>query len=124
MRLPKQELMTTGFVLTMLIHRFRLETMDTTYELNGMSFVWDEDKARANIARHDVSFEEAASAFFDPLFRIGDAGVEEEARDALIGFSEKQRLLYIVHILIEEESIRLISARKATSEEQRRYDDQ
>jgi hypothetical protein len=96
--------------------------MDTVLDLNGTSFVWDEDKARANVAKHDVSFEEAATAFFDPLFRVEDANVEEEARDALIGFSENQRLLYVVHIQFRDETIRIISARKTTSEERRRYD--
>jgi len=98
--------------------------VDTAYELNGTRFVWDEDKARANVAKHRVSFEDVATAFFDPLLRIEDASVDEEARDALIGFDEKQRLLYVVHIEVEDEHIRIISARRATSEERRRYDNQ
>ena len=96
--------------------------MDMTFELNGTTFVWDDNKAHANVAKHEVSFEAAATAFFDPLFRLEDASANDEERDSLIGFDEYQRLLYVVHIQIEDSGIRIISARKATREERRRYD--
>jgi uncharacterized DUF497 family protein len=96
--------------------------MDTTYETQGTSFVWDEDKARSNLAKQNVSFEAAATVFFDPFLRIEDASRDEEERDAAIGFDEIQRLLYVVHIEVEDEYIRIISARPATSEERRSYD--
>ena len=41
--------------------------MDVTYRLQGVTFEWDEDKARANVEKHGVTFEEAAEAFFDPF---------------------------------------------------------
>jgi uncharacterized DUF497 family protein len=69
-----------------------------------------------------VSFEAAATVFFDPFLRIEDASRDEEERDAAIGFDEIQRLLYVVHIEVEDEYIRIISARPATSEERRSYD--
>ncbi|MDQ5886935.1 MAG: uncharacterized protein QG667_221, partial [Pseudomonadota bacterium] len=48
--------------------------MDIHYELNGLSFVWNAAKAANNRKKHDgVSFEQAASVFFDPLFRLLDA---------------------------------------------------
>jgi hypothetical protein len=96
--------------------------MDRAYTVHGTSFAWDEDKARRNLARHGVSFETAATVFFDPFLRLEDASRNAEERDAAIGFDAIQRLLYVVHIEIEGESIRIISARTATSEEQRRYD--
>ena len=90
--------------------------MDTTYELHSTSFVWDHDKARSNLAKHGVSFKAAATAFFDPFLRLEDARRNEEARDAAIGFDENERLLYVVHIGVEDEYLRIISARRATSE--------
>ena len=96
--------------------------MDMTFELNGTTFVWDSKKAHSNLAKHEVSFEAAATAFFDPFFRLEDASDNDEVRDALIGFDAYQRLLYVVNIQIEESGIRIISARKATREERRRYD--
>ncbi len=96
--------------------------MYTEYELNGTTFIWDENKAHTNLAKPEVSFEAAATAFFDPFFRIDDASGNDEARHAVIGFDERGRLLYVVHIEVEESGIRIISARKATREERQRYD--
>ena len=109
-------------VLTLSIHMPIISRMDTTYELNGIEFCWDARKARTNIIKHNVSFELAATVFFDPFFRLVDASVTDEARDAVIGFDESQRLLYVVHIEVDEAGIRIISARKATAEERRTYD--
>lgn len=96
--------------------------MDSTYELYGTSFVWDEDKARANVAKHGVSFGAAASVFFDPLLRIVDASRNDEARLAAIGFDDHARLLYVVYAEVEDERLRIVSARPATREERQRYD--
>ena len=97
--------------------------MDVRYELNGTAFVWDEEKARINIATHDgITFERAAEVFFDPFFRQVDATRNEEARDAVIGFDTLGRLLFVVHIEVEDEYIRIISARKATPQERKDYD--
>jgi uncharacterized protein len=59
--------------------------------------------------------------FFDPFFRLVDASRNEEARDAVIGYDTLGRMLFVVHI-VEEESIRIISARKATPQECKEYD--
>lgn len=96
--------------------------MDSTHELFGTRFVWDQDKARADIAKHGVSFEAAASAFFDPFVCIVDASRNDEARCAAIGFDEHARLLYVVHVEVEDEHLRIVSARPATREERQRYD--
>ena len=72
--------------------------MDIHYRLNGTDFVWDERKAASNRHKHDgVTFEQAATVFFDPLFRLVDAERNDEARDAIIGFDEAGRLLFVVH---------------------------
>lgn len=97
--------------------------MDTHYELNGTSFRWNAAKATANLRKHEgVSFEEAAWVFFDPFFRLVDASRNDESRHAVIGYGQQGRLLYVVHIEVDREFIRIISARKATREERERYD--
>ena len=97
--------------------------MDSRYEKNGISFVWNARKASANPKKHDsVTIEQATEAFFDPLFKLVDAVRNEEARDAVIGYDESRRLLFVVHIELENDIIRLISAPKATVAERNNYD--
>jgi len=94
--------------------------MDVNYRLNGTDFVWDARKAAGNPGKHDgITFEQAASVFFDPLFRLVDAERNGEARDAVIGFDATGRLLFVVHIQFEDAFIRIISARKASQDERR-----
>ena len=97
--------------------------MDFHYHLNGCDFVWNPRKAAGNPGKHDgVTFEQATSVFFDPLFRLVDAGRNDEARDAIIGFDAQGRLLFVVHIQFEEAHIRIISARKATPHERQDHE--
>jgi uncharacterized protein len=70
-----------------------------------------------------VKFETACQVFFDPFIRIEDATVDEESRDAAIGLTEDWDLLFVVHLLREGETIRIVSARLATAQEQRAYED-
>jgi uncharacterized DUF497 family protein len=88
-----------------------------------MHFEWDPEKARANVAKHGVSFEEAMRAFLDPLsVTILDPDHSEgEDRFVLIGQSPAGRLLVVVHT-DRGTSIRLISARRATRRERRTYE--
>ena len=97
--------------------------MRVTYRLYGVQFEWDRDKAKANLAKHAVSFEQACEVFFDPFVRLVDATDQGEARDAAIGYTEESRLLFVVHVIRHEESIRIISARQATSQERKRYEE-
>jgi uncharacterized DUF497 family protein len=88
-----------------------------------VDFSWDERKAASNLRKHGVSFDEAATVFADPLaLAIGDA-VEPE-RTLLLGASNRQRLLLVVHVELDESTIRIISARRATSHERRRYEEE
>ena len=98
--------------------------MDKHYTLNGIAFVWDQDKAAKNTVKHDgVSFEQAAQAFFDPFLRVMDASRNNEDRDAVIGMDKQWNLLFVVHLLIEKNDvIRIISARKATRTERGFYE--
>lgn len=95
--------------------------MDIHFVLNGESFVWNEDKAEKNWSKHGVRFEEAATVFFDPLFVLTDAARNSESRQAAIGFDASGRLLYVVHIEIEDIAIRIISARRAEPKEEINY---
>ncbi len=97
--------------------------MDIRFELNGNLFVWDAAKAEANLAKHGVRFEEAASVFADPLFVLVDASRRNEAREAVIGFDSTGRLLYVVHIEVDATYICIISARRAEPIEERIYAD-
>jgi uncharacterized protein len=97
--------------------------MDIHYELNGLKFLWNAEKAKINISKHDgVSFEQAATVFFDPFFCLVDASRNNEARDAILGYDNTGRLLFVVHIEYDNEAIVIISARKATLEERKKYD--
>jgi uncharacterized protein len=97
--------------------------MNVRYELNGATFVWDDEKARVNVIQHDgITFEQSVEVFFDPLFRLVDASRNDQAREAVIGYDTKGRLLFVVHIEFESEFIRIISARKATAQERKDHD--
>jgi uncharacterized DUF497 family protein len=96
--------------------------MDEQFELHKINFVWDRRKLKLNLAKHHISFEQAAEAFFDPFIKIVDASRNHEMRDAIIGMDKQWNLLYIVHIAFEEDQIRIISARKVTRSEKDFYE--
>jgi uncharacterized DUF497 family protein len=97
--------------------------MNVYFVLNGVTFVWNDGKARLNPEKHDgVTFSQAAEAFFDPFLVVVDASRNEEARDAVIGFDRRLKLLYVVYIERENETIRIISARRATRQEREYYE--
>ncbi|WP_309742848.1 MULTISPECIES: BrnT family toxin [unclassified Chamaesiphon] len=97
--------------------------MNVYYSLNGITFLWDDEKARINPINHDgITFQQAAEALFDPFMIIVDASRNDEARDAAIGLDTRWNLLYVVHIEQEEDSIRIISARRATRQERADYE--
>jgi uncharacterized DUF497 family protein len=86
-----------------------------------VQFVWDARKASANQKKHGVSFDEAATAFEDKLGAYYPDSLHSE-RFVLIGYSKRQKLLYVVHAEVKSETIRIISARKATKHEKTRYE--
>jgi uncharacterized protein len=97
--------------------------MNVYFALNGINFVWDDEKARNNPLKHDgITFQQAAEAFFDPFIIIVDASRNEEARDAVIGLDARWNLLFVVHIEREKNVIRIISARRATRQERAEYE--
>lgn len=86
-----------------------------------MRFTWDKRKAASNLRKHGVSFEEAATAFDDDLAAYYPDSLHAD-RFILIGYSRRQRLLYVVHAEVQPDAIRIISARRATSHEKAHYD--
>ncbi|MBL8089277.1 MAG: BrnT family toxin [Anaerolineales bacterium] len=97
--------------------------MNITYQLQGMVFEWDENKAQSNLQKHSVTFEEAAEVFFDPFYQTGDASVDEgEERDFIIGYTFSQRLLLAVYTERNDRT-RIISARLATRAERKVYEE-
>ena len=92
-----------------------------------MEFIWDHKKAAANKKKHGISFEEAQTCFFDPLHVVmadPDHSEPDEDRMLLLGMSAKNRTLVVAHVEFEEENtIRIISARKATKKERKQYEE-
>ncbi len=89
-----------------------------------MRFVWDPQKATANLKKHGVSFEEAATTFRDPLStttRDPDHSVGED-RFITFGVSSRGRLVVVSHTE-KEEVLRIISARLAMRAERRIYEE-
>ena len=89
-----------------------------------LTFEWNKRKAAENKKKHGISFEEAQSAFLDENARVmpDPDHSDEENRFILLGLSIGLRLLIVCHCYREDdEVIRLISARKANTTEQRQY---
>jgi uncharacterized DUF497 family protein len=94
--------------------------------MDGLKFEWDRRKESANLKKHGISFAEAKTAFFDENARvIADPDhSDEEYRFILLGLSSQLRLLVVCHCYREDQdTIRIISARKANRSERREYED-
>lgn len=92
--------------------------------MSSLRFEWDPRKAAANRQKHGVSFEDAQSVFSDERARLIDDPdhSEDEDRFLLLGLSSSLRLLVVAHCYrVEGNVIRIISARKATRDEQDYY---
>ncbi len=89
----------------------------------SLTFEWDEKKADENLRKHGVGFEEAKTVFNDPFsVTINDPDhSSDEQRYIDIGLSSKARLI-VVSYCERDETIRIISSRKATRKEQREYE--
>ncbi len=94
--------------------------------MDGIYFEWDENKNAKNKAKHRVSFEEAETVFYDEnAVLIPDPDHSEvEERFILLGFSAMARLLLVCHCYRGADNvIRIISARRATAQEARQYNE-
>lgn len=90
----------------------------------AMLFEWDPGKAQRNMRVHAVSFDEASTAFHDPLSSTIEDPLHSEAEEryVLLGRSHRGRLLVVIHTE-RGERIRLISARLATNRERKQYEE-
>lgn len=89
-----------------------------------IQFEWDFNKARINLKKHGISFEEAQSIFYDDfaLEFFDETHSEDEDRFLLLGMSIHARVLLVCHCVRSSgEIIRIISARKATERESDLY---
>jgi hypothetical protein len=89
-----------------------------------VTYEWSAAKARANVQKHGVSFEEASSIFLDPfaLTFFDPDHSAEEAREITIGHSSQYGVLFVAHCQRGEHT-RIISARKATKRERKQYEE-
>jgi uncharacterized DUF497 family protein len=90
-----------------------------------MKFEWDPKKAVKNFKKHQVSFEEAATVFGDPLCTTvfdPDHSTDEEERYLTVGVSNRDRYLIISHSE-PGDRVRVISARKLTPAEREAYEE-
>lgn len=95
-----------------------------TYDVHMIKFEWNRAKAASNLEKHGVSFEEAQSVFYDEfaIQFFDEGGSESEDRFLMLGMSNEARLLLVCHCERHGgETIRIISARKATSNERKHY---
>ncbi len=92
--------------------------------MNKITFEWDDKKAKSNLKKHGIAFEEAQSVFYDDqaIQFWDEKNSKKEDRFLMLGLSNKFRILLVVHCFRESEStIRIISARKATKNEMKEY---
>lgn len=89
-----------------------------------VQFEWSARKAAANLRKHGVSFDEAASVFYDPLSATGDDPDHslDQRRFVTFGMSSSGRLLVVAHIE-HQDATRIITARLATRAERKLYEE-
>ena len=98
--------------------------MDVKYTFHNIAFEWDSEKAAINLSKHNVTFELACEAFFDPFVcYLDDEIVGTELRERIVGLTTTWLLLYIVYVM-RDDIIRIISARLVTSTERETYENQ
>lgn len=92
-----------------------------------MLFIWDPEKARANIKKYGISFDLAVTIFQDPLhLSVLDGKDRGEERWVTIGVAGDSQTLVVVHLYREianNEVVRIISARRATKKEKKQYEE-
>lgn len=88
-----------------------------------MDIEFDPRKAASNLKKHGVSFDDAATALLDPMaLAREDDDAQGEARFVAVGMSGAGHLITVCYTLRDEETIRIISARRATTNERRQYE--
>ncbi|MDS3862277.1 BrnT family toxin [Thermosynechococcaceae cyanobacterium BACA0444] len=93
--------------------------------MDSLQFEWDDSKAKVNLKKHGVDFDEVATIFCDPYYLedYDEAHSDQEDRFKIIGMSRDGRVLIAIYIE-REGRIRIISSRAATKQEQEIYESQ
>ena len=87
-----------------------------------MNVLWDPEKAKINFRKHRIRFSDAEFIFYDPIaLEIEEQLVDDEHRFVSVGSDSIGRILIVVYAY-REDSIRIISARKATPRERKAYE--
>ncbi len=98
--------------------------MNIKYTLHSIVFEWDSEKAAVNFRKHNVSFEFACEAFFDPfIWYLNDEMIDGELRETIIGLTTTWQLLYVVYVM-RNDIIRIVSARLVTNAERETYENE
>jgi uncharacterized DUF497 family protein len=96
---------------------------NTHWSRTGQRFEWDSGKAASNRRKHGVSFEEASTVLDDPHVLFVADWDHGEPRVNLIGVSAEGRVLFVVNVEMDEDCVRIVSARKCTPKERRLYEE-
>jgi uncharacterized DUF497 family protein len=92
------------------------------YSLHNIGFEWDRRKAASNLRKHEISFDLACEAFFDPFVcYLDDEVIHGELRESIIGFTTTWQLLCVVYVM-RDDTIRIVSARLVTKTERETYE--
>jgi uncharacterized DUF497 family protein len=90
----------------------------------SLAFEWDENKAKQNLKKHGVSFEEASTVLSDPLARTIQDPLHSEEEDRFVHLGQSQRRRLLVVVFTERgDKIRIISARVATRRERKDHEE-
>ena len=99
--------------------------MRIDYELHGIQFEWESEKATTNLHKHGIAFETACEVFFDPFLRmIEPENLDGQIREAIIGLTMNWKLIYVAYTMRKGDIFRIISARSVTRYERRLYEEQ
>ena len=99
--------------------------MKIDYQLHGIQFEWESEKATTNLHKHGIAFETACEVFFDPFLRmIEPENLDGQIRETIIGLTMNWKLIYVVYKMLKGDIFRIISARSVTRYERRLYEEQ
>ena len=99
--------------------------MRIDYQLHGIRFEWESEKATTNLRKHGIAFETACEVFFDPFLRMLDPeNLDGQLREEIMGLTMNWKLIYVVYTMRKGDIFRIISARSVTKYERRLYEEQ
>jgi uncharacterized DUF497 family protein len=97
--------------------------MQIEYVLHGIQFEWDSKKSESNLQKHHIHFENACEVFFDPFLQMMEPEIKNgEIREVIIGMTMNWRLLLVVYTMLENDILRIISARPVSKYERKQYE--